>query len=249
MMERIQKGFALSAEPGPAPRTLKFTISTSDQDRMGDTIDPHGWDFSEWLADGAPVLYGHRHDLPPIGRGLDVHVVGERVVSTMEAPPVGAYELADTVYTLAKVGFLKSASVGFQAEKWSDNPQGGRHFSRQILREWSIVPVPALGQAKIEAGVGALIEKWLGRPVSSESILDLVEDDEDVLAGLNAAEVREDLRQMMPALVAPRSAFDPLGNAADRQQLMEIIRATVPRLVRREANRLRGRIDDPEDWA
>jgi hypothetical protein len=85
--------------------------------------------------------------------------------------------------------------------------------------------------------------------VSSESILDLVEDDEDVLAGLNAAEVREDLRQMMPALVAPRSAFDPLGNAADRQQLMEIIRATVPRLVRREANRLRGRIDDPEDWA
>jgi len=165
-MDEIRKAVTLAAEPGTKPRTLKFTISTGDLDRMGDTIDPHGWDFSQWLADGAPVLLAHRHDIPQIGRGIDIGTVGDRVKSVVEFPPKGLYPLADSVYDLAKAGFLKSASVGFQATESTYNDEtGGRHFLRQILREWSIVPVPALAQAKIEAALGAaaVVEKWLGR--------------------------------------------------------------------------------------
>lgn len=165
-MDLIRKAVTLAAEPGSKPRTLKFTISTGDLDRMGDTIDPHGWDFAQWQADGAPVLYGHRHDIPQIGRGIEVGVVGERVKSVVEFPPAGLYPLADSVHDLAKAGFVKSASVGFQPTESTYNEEtGGRHFLHQILREWSIVAVPALGQAKIEAalGVGAAVEKWFGR--------------------------------------------------------------------------------------
>jgi HK97 family phage prohead protease len=164
-MEAITKTVTLAASPGPAPRTLRFTISTGDQDRMGDTIDPSGWNFSEWQADGAPVCYAHDH-AAVIGRGLDVRVVGDRVVSTMEAPPAGLSPLADEVYGLAKAGFLRSASVGFQPDEWHFRDDGGRHFVKQTLREWSIVAVPALAQAKIEASAQAagLVAKWLGGP-------------------------------------------------------------------------------------
>jgi HK97 family phage prohead protease len=164
-MEAITKLVTLATSPGSAPRTLRFTISTGDLDRMGDTIDPAGWDFSEWEADGAPVLHAHRHD-QLIGRGLSIGVVGGRVVSTVEMPPEGVSPLADMIYNLAKSGFLKSASVGFQPVEWTFNDQGGHHFIKQILREWSIVAVPALGQAKIETAVsaGALVAKWFHGP-------------------------------------------------------------------------------------
>ncbi len=164
-MDLIHKAVTLAAEAGTKARTLKFTISTGDEDRMGDTINPHGWNFTEWQADGAPILFGHRHDVPAIARGVDIAVVGDRVRSVAEFPPAGTYGLADDVFNLAKSGFLKSASVGFQPTEWTFNDSGGRNFISQILREWSVVNVPALGAAKLEAALEATaaVEKWLGR--------------------------------------------------------------------------------------
>jgi hypothetical protein len=97
------------------------------------------------------------------------------------------------------------------------------------LREWSIVNVPALGQAKLEAALSATaaIEKWLGRRVAVRT-LDL-DDTEPVL---EVADLRWDVdpdllgRLLTASIVRDRAC---LGEAA--------------RLVEAAINRARGRVD------
>jgi HK97 family phage prohead protease len=138
-----------------ATRMVRFCFSDGSVDRMGDTIDPSGWDLADFNAN--PVaLWAHDSYSPPIGRASEVNVEGPRLMGTVEFAPPETYAFADTVYRLVVGKFVNAVSVGFLPLEYSfvdnDPKRGfGIDFKRQELLEISVCPVPANPNALAEA--------------------------------------------------------------------------------------------------
>lgn len=151
-------------------RILRFTASTEDQDRDGDIITVDGWDLKNYLKNPV-VLFGHNYWDLPVGKTVNIQKdnVNKRLVHDVKFPTKDEYEFADTVYRLAKSGYLNTVSVGFQGKEsvpiYDDgateyngkNRYVGRKYIKQELLEISIVPVPANPQALQEAKSKGLI--------------------------------------------------------------------------------------------
>jgi HK97 family phage prohead protease len=140
-------------------RVVTFCFSDGSVDRVGDTINPHGWQLSGFRAN--PVcLWAHDSSSPPIGRVLRTYISAERLMGQVQFASGDIYPFADQVYRLVKNGFINSVSVGFQPIEWrfsdDDDRQFGIDFIRQELLEISVVPVPANQNALIEAAVKSL---------------------------------------------------------------------------------------------
>jgi HK97 family phage prohead protease len=137
-----------------ASRVVRWVFSDGSVDRVGDTIDPNGWDLTAYRANPV-VLFAHNAEAPPIGRTVRVFSDGSRLIGDIEFAPREVSEFADDVYKLVTAGYLKAGSVGFVPISWkfSDDPDRpfGIDFSRQELLEFSVVPVPALPSALIAA--------------------------------------------------------------------------------------------------
>jgi HK97 family phage prohead protease len=135
-------------------RVVRFVLSDGSVDRMGDTIDPAGWETDAYLKNPV-VLWAHDALAPPIGRMLNVFSDGAQLIGDVEFAAPETYEYADQIYRLLRDGFLKAGSVGFlpiefDFAKDRDRPLGV-DFHRQELLEFSIVPVPANANALAEA--------------------------------------------------------------------------------------------------
>lgn len=142
-------------------RALRFTISTASVDREQDTIAIAGWDLRNYISNPV-VLWGHNSSRLPIGRAFDLSVEGGALKASVEfipdnIPEGGAF--ANSVYRLARLGFLAATSVGFRPIKWGytdDKARGaddwfpGIDFLEQELVELSIVTVPANPEALLE---------------------------------------------------------------------------------------------------
>jgi HK97 family phage prohead protease len=143
-------------------RALRFTISTGTVDREQDTISVAGWDLANFKRNPV-VLWGHDAGRLPIGRALDVTNDGGALKATVEFIPTDTPEggqFAESVYRLARAGFIAATSVGFRPIRWdytSDKDRGaddwfpGIDFVEQELVELSIVTVPANPEALIDA--------------------------------------------------------------------------------------------------
>jgi HK97 family phage prohead protease len=143
-------------------RTLRFTISTDTVDREQDRIALAGWDLKNF-RDNPVVLWGHDSSRLPIGRAFDVRIEDRALKASVEFIPADTPEggpFAESVYRLARQGFLGATSVGFRPVKWdytNDQSRGaddwfpGIDFEEQELVELSIVTVPANPEALIEA--------------------------------------------------------------------------------------------------
>jgi len=141
-------------------RVVRFVFSDGSVDRVGDTIDPNGWDLSAYKRNPV-VLFAHDSSAPPIGRTQHVWSDGTRLLGDIKFAPPETYEFADTIFRLIRDGFLRSGSVGFipidyEFSKDADRPFG-IDFKRQELAEFSIVPVPANANALIEARAKGLL--------------------------------------------------------------------------------------------
>jgi HK97 family phage prohead protease len=142
-------------------RVLRFTISTAAVDRESDTIAVNGWDLTNYRKNPV-VLWGHDSYSLPIGRGFDVAVEDGALKASVEFVPEDLPQggaLAESVYRLARSGFIAATSVGFRPLKWSftsDKDRGaddwfpGIDFEEQELVELSIVTVPANPEALID---------------------------------------------------------------------------------------------------
>jgi len=150
--------FRVSAEPSISvegkERTERFCFSDGSVDRMGDTIDPNGWDTVDFLNN--PVaLWAHDSSAPPIGGASNLAVEAGRLMGDIEFASADVYPFADTIYRLVRGKFLRAVSVGFIPLEYSfvedkDRPWG-IDFKRQSLLEISICPVPANPNALQEA--------------------------------------------------------------------------------------------------
>jgi HK97 family phage prohead protease len=145
----------------PDMRALRFTISTDAIDREQDRIDLAGWDLANF-ARNPVVLWGHDASRLPIGRAFDVTLDRGALKASIEFIPPDTPEggqFAESVYRLARGGFIAATSVGFRPLKWDytrDTSRGaddwfpGIDFAEQELVELSIVTVPANPDALIE---------------------------------------------------------------------------------------------------
>jgi len=131
-------------------RIVRFVFSDGSIDRMGDTIDPSGWETDAYLKNPV-VLWAHDALAPPIGRTVNLFTDGRGLVGDIEFAKAEEYAFADTIFRLVSAKFLNAGSVGFLPIKYSlskdkDRP-GGIDFHRQELLEFSMCPVPANANA------------------------------------------------------------------------------------------------------
>jgi HK97 family phage prohead protease len=142
-------------------RTIEHVISTGSEDRDGDTIDPKGWILDEFLKNPV-VLFGHRHDVPPIARAVKLKASENGLETLTLFPPKGISQVSDTVFDLNRLGFLRSWSVGFDPVKFTQQDNGGIAFEEQKLLEYSSVPVPANPDAvNLAVSKGIMTDKML----------------------------------------------------------------------------------------
>jgi len=134
-------------------RQYEFTASTSDVDRDGEVIDVTGWDLKNFKKNPV-IMFGHDYRSLPVGKATKIGVKDSKLVNTVEFPPEGTYEFADTVERLVNTGYLKTESVGFIPQKWEDgdgDKDPRRTYTKQELLEISIVPVPSNPNALMNA--------------------------------------------------------------------------------------------------
>ncbi len=167
--------FCVSLEPtetvADKPRTLRFCFSDGSVDRMGDTIDPNGWDLTAFERN--PVaLWAHDSSAPPIGVASNVGKVGERLMGDIEFAPAATYAFAETIFRLVEGKYIRAVSVGFIPHEYSfvenDPDRGfGIDFKRQELLEISLCPIPAnpnaLGEARAKGIDTRPLVEWAER--------------------------------------------------------------------------------------
>jgi HK97 family phage prohead protease len=140
-------------------RTVRFCLSDSSVDRMGDTIRAAGWHLAPYKANPV-VLWSHMSSAPPIGRMVNVWVSGDRLLGDVRFPDAATYEFGDQVFRLIKAGYISAGSVGFWPLKFSfsddEDRQFGIDFHEQELLEFSVTPVPANANALVQAAVKSL---------------------------------------------------------------------------------------------
>lgn len=226
-------------------RRLRFTISTGSVDRDNDTIDPAGWELDAYRANPV-VLWAHDHRALPVARALEVGVTSGRLMAVAE---FASHQFAQTVFELYRDGFMRATSVGFRALEHERNAHGGVRFKRQELLEFSCVPVPANAEALVAAsGKGIAVEhvKNWAREVLDSPL--------DRLRGDDILDLTDALRELAPRGHYSARSGSPIGaeyldvSATDvvlavRSALREGFREVASDAVRRELNRIRGRLD------
>ena len=105
---------------GYEERVLQYCISNEERDRHGDIVRGSGMKFENYIKN--PVIaYGHDHFSPPIGATLKVwYDVTTKCVyawGLFVDDRIDGKGFADTVFKLARAGFMKACSIGFNPMK------------------------------------------------------------------------------------------------------------------------------------
>jgi len=200
-------------------RVLSYVASDETPDRVGDVIKVSGWDLSQYKQNPV-VLWGHDGNVPPIGRTINVRR-GERngkraLLASVEFAPAEAHPFADTVYQLAKAGFVNAVSVGFMpmetkelADKQREKlgmPKYGVYYSKASLLELSLVSVPANPSA-LAVGAKGLVDQGILKSAAVARFLKEVP--------LTQEQVTESLRSRI-------RSFVDLGAATVREAVAEV---------------------------
>lgn len=156
-------------------REIRYVFSDGSLDLAGDMIEPKGWELDQFNRN--PVaLWAHMSCDPPIGAAKNVAVAGGKLMGTIGFATAEEYGFADTIYRLAKGGYINAVSVGFVPLEWSftndkERPYG-IDFTRQTLLEISLCPVPCNGNALQEARAAGIdtgqVAEWAQRVLDGE---------------------------------------------------------------------------------
>jgi HK97 family phage prohead protease len=224
----------LRADDDAGRRVIRFTFSDGSVDRMGDTIDPNGWDLPDYKRNPV-VLWAHDTTQPPIGRTVSIWSDGSRLLGDVEFATREQSEFADTVYRLLRGGYLKSGSVGFLPVAYDyaddDDRKFGIDFRRQALLEFSIVNVPANANALIAASAK-------GMKISRRDIRRLRRAADDATIGQCGRPLDEECGLKNPAECTIHAASWDGGDGGSGDWDGKAVRLRRARTVRR-------RIDEP----
>lgn len=136
------KQFAASLEIRARGDEPEITITTPAVDLQGDTIDPMGIDLSRYLNGTRAVFLAHDYKMLPVAKTLALdrspQGIRARFRWNESSPDVVA------VRGTFEEGLL-GASVGLSVPKDGSTPnrQGGVHYRKSVLTEWSLTGIPA----------------------------------------------------------------------------------------------------------
>ncbi len=196
-MDTIQKALTSPVEQvvGTTAPTYRFIISTDDEDRDGDIVKQDGWDFNEFHNNPIALLQ-HDHK-QPVGRWSNIQTRArqkggyETVADLTLAPPVS--DVLKYANALVEAGILNATSVGFGVkhfEKRKDDqgkPRKGMIIHKAVLREVSLVSVPANQNAIRIAKSMAISDEVLKSCVSFEGSDSAIDLDDDTPTALTLA--------------------------------------------------------------
>lgn len=134
-----------SLAPMAAGDTLEFVMSDGSVDRMGDVIEPAGWQLGNFKKN--PIaLFGHSSGFP-IGSWKNVRVEDDQLRGRLELMPPVSSRLQE-IHAAVDAGVLRAVSVGFRplpggVEQLEGSKVGGLRFTKHELVECSLVAVPA----------------------------------------------------------------------------------------------------------
>jgi HK97 family phage major capsid protein/HK97 family phage prohead protease len=126
-----------------------FVMSDASVDRLGDVIEPAGWELAQFRAHPIALFNHGKQDPLPIGTWSDVRVEKGQLRGKLNFAAPGTSPRIDEMRSLLEQGILRAASVGF--EPIEDEPlqskSRGRRYKRQRLVECSLVTIPANANA------------------------------------------------------------------------------------------------------
>jgi len=115
-------------------------MSDGSVDRMGDIIEPEGWQLDHFRRN--PVaLFGHDPGFP-IGRWADVGVRKGQLTGRLDLMEPVSERLRE-IHAAVRGGVLRAVSVGFHSDAAEPLKGGGLRFTEAELVECSLVSVPA----------------------------------------------------------------------------------------------------------
>jgi len=151
MAETVRKMNAGANPERISEHKAAFVVSTPDEDRDGDIVNPEGLLLDHYRRAGAPVLWAHDTKQPPVAKSPDIRVAKGVLRAVAEFPEKGIYPFADTIRGLVLGGFVRGASVGFHPISAEPRKGKGVHFHKAELLEWSILPIPSNRSALVDA--------------------------------------------------------------------------------------------------
>jgi hypothetical protein len=105
----VEKIFKSASQSVDDP--LQFVLSDDSTDRMGDTIQVTGWDLTNFKEN--PIALWAHAATRPIGRWVDVRVVGNKLMGKLVFADAGTSPMIDEIRSLVEQRILKTVSVGF----------------------------------------------------------------------------------------------------------------------------------------
>jgi len=122
------------------------SISSGKVDRVGDILNPDGWDFRNFKKNPV-ILWSHDNEALPVAKAERIWKEDKEIMLKGVFAPT---DFAQEVRKLVQGGFLNAMSVGFQPTVDPEiDSKGNRVFPANELLEVSWVNVPALPSALV----------------------------------------------------------------------------------------------------
>lgn len=139
---------------------FEAVITTSDVDRQNESIVTSGIDTKTWIEKNPVVTYGHDYSGLPIGKGLSLTTLKNKIKSRFQLA-VQEYPFAATVAAMIKGGYINSTSIGGVVKKWSEDY---RTIEEMEMVEFAVVPIPANANAVITS---RSLEEMTGKSITT----------------------------------------------------------------------------------
>lgn len=153
-------------------RTMRVVMTTRDADRVGDTVEPKGLNFTNYLKNPV-VLWAHDMSKPPIGHVEAIDVYDNRVEAVVK---FASTVFAKEIFSLYADGDLRAWSIGFLPTKRqyieADEEQVKKDQEEGRVTQWGRVHIE---EAEILELSAAPVPK---NPYTLTKKIDNIEDDE-----------------------------------------------------------------------
>ena len=161
----------LGKQNGQDCDSFPWVLSTFDNDRFDESVDPKGWELDRYI-DNPVVLWAHCHAIPAIGTASDL-AIGDDLSGKIKFNAKEYDEFGWSIGERVKAGVIRAGSVGMLVKEieWVDHKKNPEEKSDLIIRkqellEFSICNVPANPFA---LRAESLYEKGKGAPTARSS--------------------------------------------------------------------------------
>lgn len=204
--------------------TFSCTVTTTDPDRMGESIDTQGIDYAAYMNNPV-VLYGHDYQGLPIGKTTKLSSFKNKMVCQFQLA-IAEYPFAATVAAMIKGGYLNAVSIGGIVKQWDST---FTNIEQMEMVEYSVVPVPANPNALITAS----FEKATGKSAQevAKEFHEFVEKSHmESLKGVDNTDLKghieslKSLTAILEAALANKTSEKEVSNTSEKATI--IIRKT-----------------------